>query len=110
MNPFSTAEKKTFYFATGETVQPEDFIIKHRVFQTRETISYERTQLSFLTLLGDIGALQSALFDIATLILGYLKIGLVLDNSLINSIFRQRVDNTTLKTRKVRLTFGMWLT
>lgn len=108
-DPFASAIEESFIYATGRSVEQEPaYMIMHRVFQSRETISFERENLSWLDFLGDVGALQGALTSIAGIFLGWCKIGIVLNNSLVQNTFRER-DTKSLKTKRVKISFLMWL-
>ena len=58
--------------------------------------------------MGDVGALQSTLAIIFnTILVHHCQIGILLDNHLINGIFRKRDD--VLKTKRFKITFLEWL-
>jgi hypothetical protein len=70
-------------------------------------VLYERRNYTFLQFLGDLSALYSAAYAIAYfLAFTVLKTGVLLDNHLINGIFRSQEED---KTKRLNHTFAKWL-
>jgi hypothetical protein len=100
---------KVIPFLNSDTTELEGFNLKSLfTFELKvSTSSCEigRENYTFLQFIGDVGALHSTLFTLIELFLSYvLSYGVLLDNHLINGLFRLQKNNS-IKTTHLKLTY-----
>ena len=79
----------------------EDSLFKIEFMMSKDHVVYDRTDYTTLEFLGDVSALYGAVYAIAHfLAFTVLKTGVLLDNHLINGIFKNQT----------KFTFKQWLT
>lgn len=73
---------------------------------SRDQTFYDRADYTFLQFLGDVSAVKDALYSICSFIIFTLfKAGILLDNQLVNGIFRKHKPERPLQTKRLNLTF-----
>lgn len=102
------------FISYSQKYLPADVINPDRNYATAHFVMNDnhmfitRTDYTFLTYIGDVGALLGTLQLISSVILtNLLQINILAENDLLSQVFRSRKNN--LKTAKFKLTYCEWL-
>ena len=114
-NPYAETEQFDFVSFEKQDIAPSLFLeqkvlMSCFIFLTKHKTTISRQSYTFLTFIGDVGALQGTLTLIfGSVLVNVLRIDILLENDLISSVFRKRKVGDGFGVQKFALTYMQWL-
>lgn len=112
-NFFNTGVQYHFIYSSRAQLEPEDnrysTLFKFNMHLTRDVLVYERDEYTILEFIGDVSALYQALQMIGYSILLYvLRLDVLVQNKLLNSVFRKVDDTKPYRLQRLDYTYWRW--
>jgi hypothetical protein len=114
-NPYAETEQFDFVSFEKQDIAPSLFLeqkvlMSCFIFLTKHKTTISRQSYTFLTFIGDVGALWGTLTLIfGSVLVNVLRIDILLESDLLSRVFRKRIPGDRFGVHKFTLTYMQWL-